>query len=691
MEEFFTKVIWELSGKDYFLLGHRPLFLVPIILVPLLFYAIRHFKKLTSLSTLTNRFFLYSSSAVCLACVSIFLIVTHIPPPSNRLVIAIPQFYSTSDAAVQESKNIRDRIIRDLKARQIKYGTMVVIKDLKDSINILSDDGLEEAKTLGRHHRAHIVICGKVRLDEQYYFEPAIINMMPLEERHRIRYGSKGGALSFSVTLSQDRRLQLKEQKVGQVADFVTFVFGLSKFEAKDFKQARQIFDSMKTPTVESLLYGAKCSMRLKEYDAGISLLDKALNLDPGYLEAWSTKGLIYLLTKDFSKADEAASKATTLKPESDTKALALAWTAKGIVLLEKDRLRPATDMFDKAIGIKPNLAVAWFCKSLALYSEGLKLLITQDAQQVGHLAGCTAVEKMEKKHAESIRMLNKALALDPNEAEYWSFKGRFLLAKEGLKEEALIAFDKAIQLQPDLESAWDGKAEALVGLGRSNDADAITDRWDKSKKREFTARMQKIASLRNLYKSARSSTPNVQRAKELFSKGGKLATVGELDRAWKAFSSAITFDPDYAEAWFSLAVISYIKGRIDDAFRQCKQALVLKPDYPQAWWLKGAVLHLRGKWKDSLKAFSEATKLQPGYAKAWVGQGHALLDMKRYEEALAMYEKAVGLQPDDATAWFGKYQTLIALGRRKEALIPYNRSIGIDPDLAWEEYGVPE
>jgi tetratricopeptide (TPR) repeat protein len=611
-----------------------------------------------------------------------------------QFVIAVCQFAPASEKAINESKVIRDRIIQGLRARQRRYGIRVIIKELKETIDPSSNNGLESAKILGRHYGAHMVLCGKIRLDEEYYFEPAIINLMPFREKNLIKFDSTGNPLTFSMGLSENRRLQLKKQKVAQIADFASFIFGLSKYQSKNFQQARSIFESMETQTIESLLYRGNCDINLKEYDASILLFDQALDLNPKYLEAWFAKGSVYFLTEDYDKADKILSVATTIKAEGDLSTLALVWAQRGLTLTAKDKLEQAIDMFDKAISLQPDQATAWAGKSVALFLQGLKIMCNavdvfwRGDNPTPQLNAVTNIaEKAYSKFTEATKACNKGIMLNPKESSFWLLKGHFLLCRWGLEDEALASFDKAIELEPELIEAWRGKALTFAALGRYKEANDIAERWSGPDKQKLLADMQRFNTLRN---SVQAKRPGIVHAQESVFKGRSLAIIGEWDKAASVFSDVITIKPDYAEAWLGLASVYYLQGKVALSFEKCKRAIAIKPDYAQAWRFIGFHLMLRGKLNDSLSAYAEAIRIKPDYAWAWEEQGYTLLLMKKYDMALAAYEEAVRLKTDYAEAFFGKYMTLNALGRHKEAVAAYNKAIEINPDLAWADYGVP-
>ena len=73
-------------------------------------------------------------------------------------------------------------------------------------------------------------------------------------------------------------------------------------------------------------------------------------------------------------------------------------------------------------------------------------------------------------RNGEAMEMFDKALAINPQSAIAWAGKGVALVNMKK-HEDALNAFDKSILIDPKVAFAWDGKGMALMGLGRFRDA----------------------------------------------------------------------------------------------------------------------------------------------------------------------------------------------------------------------------
>lgn len=216
-----------------------------------------------------------------------------------------------------------------------------------------------------------------------------------------------------------------------------------------------------------------------------------------------------------------------------------------------------------------------------------------------------------------ALSILNNILAKYPNYTKAMNMKG-LSLGTTGRYSEALQAYEKAIEQDPDDPDAWSGKGACLDILDRSEE-----------------------------------SLEAFKRVVELdpcdpvgwFGKGNALRRSGCHDEAWKAFEKAIELDPDDARAWSG----------------------------------KGLSLTGLKRYDEALQASEKAIKLDPSDGLAWLGKGIALLESGDYEESLQALNKTTEFSPDNAGAWWNKGFALKALGRRKEAKKAFKRAAKLD------------
>jgi tetratricopeptide (TPR) repeat protein len=166
---------------------------------------------------------------------------------------------------------------------------------------------------------------------------------------------------------------------------------------------------------------------------------------------------------------------------------------------------------------------------------------------------GLTLLQK--GKVEEAITHFQKALAINPNEAEGHNNLGNALL-KRGNVDEAIVHYQKALQITPDLAEAHNNLGNALVRKGSVDEAIVH-------------------------YQKALQITPDL--AETHNNLGNALVQKGNVDEAIIHYQKALQINPDYAAAHFNLGTAFFQKGSVDEAIFHYQKALEIKPDYLEA------------------------------------------------------------------------------------------------------------
>jgi protein O-mannosyl-transferase len=93
---------------------------------------------------------------------------------------------------------------------------------------------------------------------------------------------------------------------------------------------------------------------------------------------------------------------------------------------------------------------------------------------------------------------------------------------------------------------------------------------------------------------------------------GYALFQKGAVDEAMVHFQKALQIKPDYAEAHYTLGNVLINKGRVDEAMVHFQQALEINPDYADAHKNLGNVLLQRGRVDEAIVHFQKALEIKP-------------------------------------------------------------------------------
>jgi TolB-like protein/Tfp pilus assembly protein PilF len=199
-----------------------------------------------------------------------------------------------------------------------------------------------------------------------------------------------------------------------------------------------------------------------------------------------------------------------------------------------------------------------------------------------------------------------------------------------------------------------------------------------------------------------------------------------QFDQVLAEGERAIALDPNYADSYaFQAEVLSYA-GRPEEAIRMVEQAMRLNPRYPFFYLLElGFAYNLTGRHAEAVAAMKEVLSRSPKYFGAhfnlalsylwqWAfqqsldpqtleqalamaqrtfalsdsPQGHAILGIvylwqKQYEQALAELERAIAFNPNLANGYGILAEMLSRVGRPEEALRMVEQALRRKPLVA--------
>ena len=103
------------------------------------------------------------------------------------------------------------------------------------------------------------------------------------------------------------------------------------------------------------------------QYDQAISELNKAIEMNPKFAEAYLNRGIVYAQAKgQYDQAISDFSKAIEISPQ-----FAKAYKDRGFAYYKKGQYDQAISDYSKAIEINPRFADAYFNRAVAYYSKG--------------------------------------------------------------------------------------------------------------------------------------------------------------------------------------------------------------------------------------------------------------------------------------------------------------------------------
>lgn len=293
-------------------------------------------------------------------------------------------------------------------------------------------------------------------------------------------------------------------------------------------------------------------------------------------------------------------------------------WMKKGYELMGNGSYEEATKAMQKAVELDPKNATLWDAKAQSL-------------------AFAVSFSGNLSEYSESLKAQDKAIELDPKNSTLLVHKG-FLIANladisepenKSMYEDAIKEFDKAIKLDPQNKDAWNWKGMVL---------DSRLNRYDEAL----------IAYDKAIEIGGTNASDKALLSRAWGGKGYDMAKLGKYNESFEAFDNATTLNPQNAAfIWYVNATAVNASGMYGEAVKAYDKAIELSKENitaAQAYEGKGMALSKLGKYDDAVIAYGKAIELytlEPMGARAWFKKGIALEALDRQAEADAAFAKA--------------------------------------------------
>lgn len=415
----------------------------------------------------------------------------------------------------------------------------------------------------------------------------------------------------------------------------------------------------------------------------------------------------------------------------------AIRWNEIAVYALEREEAAAAVVALDRALAADPRYDRAFYNRGIAHAQQGDVAAARLDYEaalalrpryfEATYNLGLLTLDQGDA--AGAVRLFEQAVerAGGPARARAWFSLGR-ALAKAQRRDEALAAYDKAIEYQPAYPlprynqavlHADEGTADALA------QADALLDQtlalqpdfapaW--FLRGVLRSRAGNDAGALEAYETAARFDPRFWKAR--YNAGVVALRLGRVAQADQVFSRLVADFPERAEAWFNLGRVAYRHGdfaaarghyeaaiernggaypeaqlnlgltlrqldELDAALAQFDTLLARDPENAAAWLNRGLVLQHRKRWDEARAAYRRAAELREGYAAAWYNLGKLEARLERYPDAAAAYARALEKDPQHAKAAVSLGVVRGALGDDEGAVAAFRRAVAIAPNDA--------
>jgi len=314
--------------------------------------------------------------------------------------------------------------------------------------------------------------------------------------------------------------------------------------------------------------------------------------------------------------------------------------------------------------------------------------------------------------YVKALDALQRAMAIDPDYAPAWMWRGTWLL-ETGQLIDAMIAFQRAEDLGVG-PMAILGRARVMARQGRDMEAVDLIAPLAQVTDHPFVHRtlgeslraLNRIDEARVAMVRGKDAEPVVwldergeQRTIHLrgyasYERAKSLSGSGRIDEAIQILERLQHYHPEAEcgrdEEFFlacnlmnSFSIAFDRLGLPSRAIETVQRGLVLKETFMPLHLTMANLYRQERDLDRSLVHIDRAIELNPAHGFAHEQRGRLLFGLKRYEDAQAAFESALQFEPGQRTTLFYLGLADTELGHWPEAVERFERLVRIDPDFA--------
>lgn len=233
--------------------------------------------------------------------------------------------------------------------------------------------------------------------------------------------------------------------------------------------------------SAETYLKDGDACHEKKDYDCALNSYNKAIELNPQYVDAYYSRGVVYDDKGGYDQAISDYTKAIELNPQ-----YAEAYYNRGFAYDNKGDHEQAIRDYSKVIELKPQIVAAYINRGAAYAQKGdydqaisdYNKAIQSNPQHAGayYNRGCTYDDKGD--YDQAIRDYTKAIELNPRYSDAYVNRGVVYDNKSNYRQ-AIKDYTKAIELNPMDAVAYENRGIDYERIGDNKKAKADRKKYE--------------------------------------------------------------------------------------------------------------------------------------------------------------------------------------------------------------------
>ncbi|KAJ1556100.1 cytochrome c oxidase subunit 1, partial [Cladochytrium tenue] len=387
---------------------------------------------------------------------------------------------------------------------------------------------------------------------------------------------------------------------------------------------------------------------------AGVADLDKAVQHDSRFFEAYLTRASYYHSQASYIEGIEDCNEAIRIEPTS-----VRAYLLRGACKCKLRQYALAIGDFTRAINLDKKCHFAFYNRAVTYqlledFDNAIRdysiVLLLQDDSNAYRNRGLIYWKKGDAINA----LVDLYAARDnfPGDARLHGLLA-LCLQKVGQTEQSLEAFSSAIKVNQNFTEAYLGRGNVYASVGNVD------------------------AAMRD-YARVVHADPKCTEA--YINMGYVMQTERRFKRAWSLFTAAITTDPRCTAALEGRAIVSFTMKDYFAALIDISKAIEIDPKDPELFVNRAVIYQATKDNAQALRDNKIAVKLNPRFALAHFNIANLYFLQGQWENAQMHYSIVLEIDPKDSTALINRSITNAQLEKMDEALADINQAVHRNP-----------
>jgi tetratricopeptide (TPR) repeat protein/S1-C subfamily serine protease len=257
--------------------------------------------------------------------------------------------------------------------------------------------------------------------------------------------------------------------------------------------------------------------------------------------------------------------------------------------------------------------------------------------------------------------------------------------------KDAVEAFDKAIQINPDLAIAYYARGMALRDWGKYPEALSSFEQATQKNDKLYEAWREKSRMLAFFLHQDSEALASINQAIKLNQKdfvlyllqGEILARLKRYPDAIDAYNQAIRLNPQ-PSSYISRGEVRFKMGDKQGASADFNKVIELNPKSSDAYIYRANFRYSRLRDVEGGDAdFAEAIRIKPNYAEVYYRRGGLRYNWENYQGAVEDYQKVIEIEPENAAAYYDRGLAYRKMGEKQTALANFKKATELSKE--WE------